>query len=169
MYRYLLSLIKIPDLSEDLVQDIFIRIWDARQRLEIKQQFRSYIFRVCHNQAIDMNREVASRQHLLDQLEYHYQVMPALESYSEQELQRYDTLVEEALGTLTPQRRKVYELCRKEKKSYEEVARELGISINTVKTHVSKTLSLLRSYIKDSLIRKNMSISLIALLLQKFF
>jgi RNA polymerase sigma factor (sigma-70 family) len=158
----MLTIVKVPDLAEDLVQDVFIKIWDVRSRLEIKQNFRSYLFRVCHNSAVDMNKQIASNHRLFNQLLYHYQLTPELEHYSQAQLLNYDALVEEALNSLSPQRRKVYEMCKKEKKSYEEVARELNISPHTVKAHVTQTLSLLRSYIS-----KNINIYILILLMQK--
>ena len=161
MYRYILTLVKVPELAEDLVQDVFIKTWDIRKRLEIKQNFRSYLFRICHNSAVDMNKQIASNSQLFNQLLYHYKAIPALEHYTREELLQYDALVEEALNSLSPQRRKIYELCKKEKKSYEEVARELNISPNTVKAHISQTLSLLRSYIS-----KHVHLSIIILLVK---
>jgi len=164
VYRYALALVKIPELAEDVVHDVFVKIWEIRHRLEIKQTFRSYLFRVCHNRAIDINKEIAANRNLVDQLLYHYRASHDSEGkYSQEELQRYDELVEEALNSLTPQRRKVYDMCKKEKKSYEEVARELEISPNTVKAHVSQTLALLRQYI-----RQHVNLSIVIIFLQKF-
>ena len=163
LYRYVLTLVKVPDLAEDLVQDVFIKIWDVRERLEIKQNFRNYLFRVGHNSAVDMNKQIASNRQLFNQLQYHYQAAPGLAHYSQEELLRYDALVEEALNSLSPQRRRIYELCKKEKKSYEEVARELAISPNTVKAHITQTLSFLRDYIA-----RHMNYSILLLLMQNF-
>lgn len=165
VYRYALTLVKIPEIAEDLVQDVFVKIWEVRQRLEIKQSFRSYLFRICHNRAIDINKEIASKHHLVNQLVHHYQAATDAElSFTQEDLQRYDELVEEALSTLTPQRRKVFDMCKKEKKSYEEVARELKISPNTVKAHVSQTLALLRKYV-----RQHGGLAVIFIFLQKNF
>ena len=161
IYRYILTLVKVPELAEDLVQDVFIKIWNVRERLEIRQNFRSYLFRVCHNSAVNMNKQIASNRRLFNQLLHHYPAIPESEYYSQEELLRYDSLVEEALNSLSQQRRKIYEMCRKEKKSYEEVARELGISRNTVKAHITQTLSLLRVYIS-----KHAKISFLILLIK---
>lgn len=164
VYGYGLTLVKVPEIAEDLVQDVFVKIWDVHHKLEIKQNFRSYLFRVCHNRAIDINKEIARKRHLLDQLIYHYQFLPEADPISAEELQRYDELVVEALDSLTPVRRMVYDLCKVEKKSYEEAARELGISPNTVKAHMSKILSLLRDYF-----RQHGKITIVLLLLEDFY
>ncbi len=162
MYRYILTLIKVPELAEDLVQDVFIKIWDVRERLDIKQNLRSYLFRIGHNSAIDMNKQVAVSRQLFDQLTLYYTAITAADEYSQGELLQYDALVEEALNSLSPQRRRIYELCKKEKKSYEEAAQELGISSHTVKAHMTQTLSLLRTYIKNRI-----NIPILILLIQK--
>ena len=161
-YRYILTLVKVPDLAEDLVQDVFIKIWDVRRRLEIRQNFRSYLFRVCHNSAVDLNKQIASNRQLFNQLISHYQSVTDIEPYSQEQLLRYDALVEQALNSLSPQRRRIYEMVRKEKKSYEEVANELSISPNTVKTHVAQTLAFLRNYIS-----RHVNLSLLILLVKK--
>lgn len=164
VYRYGLTIVKVPQQAEDLLQDTFIRLWDVRHRLEIKTGIRQYLLRICHNRAIDINKQVAVNRQLVDQLFNHYQDDSASLECSLVDLQRYDALVEEALSSLSPQRRRVYEMCKKEKKSYEEVARELQLSTNTVKAHMTQANALLREYI-----RKNARISILVLLLGKFF
>ena len=162
VYRYGLTIVKVPQQAEDLLQDTFIKLWDVRHRLEIKQGFRQYLLRICHNRGIDINKQMVVNRQLADLLLIHYQDANVSQERSREEWQRYDALVEEALNSLSPQRRKVYEMCKKEKKSYEEVARALNISTNTVKAHVTQALALLRDYIS-----KHAKISVFILLLQK--
>jgi RNA polymerase sigma-70 factor (family 1) len=163
VYRYGLTIVKIPQQAEDLLQDTFISLWDVRRRLEIKTGLRQYLLRICHNKAIDINKKVAANRQLVDQLFTYYQHETTSLEHSLPDLQRYDALVEEALNSLSPQRRKVYELCKKEKKTYEEVARELNLSVNTVKAHMTQAAALLREYIS-----KHGKIPILILLLQKF-
>ena len=163
LYSYILTIVKTAELAEDLVQDVFVKVWEARGRLEIRLNFRSYLFRMAHNGAIDMLKQIAASRKLFDQLLHHYQVLPDPEQQSPQELLQLDSLLEAALNSLSPQRRRIYELCKKEKKSYEEVARELNISVNTVKAHITQTLSFLRNYVVN---RDNLPI--LILLVKKF-
>lgn len=162
VYRYLLVLVKVSEIAEDLTHEVFLKIWDVRAQLKIERSFKSYLLRVSHNKAIDMHRKTAAEGTFMDQLLHHYKATSTVEYFSQAELKRFDTLVEEALDSLTPQRRKIYEMSRKEKKSYEEIAQELNISRNTVKAHISQTLSILRDFILE-----RASFSLILLFIKK--
>lgn len=149
VYAYAMSLVKFPDVAEDLIQDVFVRIWDARHKIAIKKDFRPYLFRVCHNRAYDVHLEMAKVQKLKERLVNHYQAAtdPA-DPFAGQD-SPYAQLLEQALATLSPRRRRIYEMCKREGKSYEEVAKELGISVNTVRNHMVLAIALLRSYLQQ--------------------
>jgi len=149
VYRYLITLVKIPELTEDMVQEVFIKIWEIRKKLEIKTNFRSYLFRISHNKAADTIKKIATDRNLKTQLLHHYQDFFEAEPRSAEELRRMDDLVDLAFESLSPQRRKVYELCKKKGLSYREAAAELQISPNTVKEHMAKALATLRDFLQD--------------------
>lgn len=148
-YRYLISLLNVPEFAEDLAHEVFIKVWDIREKLEIKESFKGYLFRICHNKAADLVKKIAKERRLTDRLVHHYQGFSEAEHHTLEELERYDALVEEALNSLSPARRRVYELCKQQGKSYLEVAEILQISPNTVKEHMSQALSSLRNFIKN--------------------
>src|SRR5687768_2931624 len=146
IYRYLVSLVKVPEIAEDLVHEIFLKLWDIRQKLEIKQNFKGYLFWMCHNKAVDTTKKIAGERMLKDELLFHYyQNLFNVENQTPEQ-QQYDDLIEEALNSLSPQRRKVFELCKRQGKSYQQVADELQISIHTVKEHMSYALAALRDF-----------------------
>lgn len=149
VYGYLLSLVKSTVMAEDLVNEIFLKLWEIREKLEIKTNFSAYLFRICHNQAADATKKIAGERLLRAELLRHYQEFSSVEQWSPKELYQYDALAEQALDSLSPQSRKVYELCRREGKSYREVAEELHISPYTVKEHMSKALTTLRSFLRE--------------------
>ena len=164
VYRYLISLVKVPEIAEDLVHEIFLKLWDIRQKLEIKENFKGYLFWMCHNKAADTTKKIAGERILKDQLLHHYQTLSTVETHTLEQLQRYDNLIEEALNSLSPQRRKVYELCKKQGKSYQEAANELQISTHTVKEHMSYALSALRDFL-----RQNGELSLACIVMAQLF
>ena len=98
---------------------------------------------------IDETRKTAQDRNLKAALIYKYQELSTAQTESLHTLKHYDKLVEEALDTLSPQRRKVYELCRLQGKSYKEAAAELNISTNTVKEHLTKGMAALRFFLRN--------------------
>ncbi|WP_212006721.1 RNA polymerase sigma factor [Chitinophaga sp. HK235] len=149
IFKYAIVLVKIPEIAKDLVQDVFIKIWEAREKIEVEKSFRSYLFRVCHNRAYDIQKEIAQNRSLREQLINYYEPVIEPEALSQESDTPYGHLMKQALNSLTPQRRRIYEMCKNDKKSYEEVARELNISPNTVKNHMANTLSFLRDYLRQ--------------------
>jgi RNA polymerase sigma-70 factor (family 1) len=149
IYRYLIGMVKMEEQAEDLVHEVFLKLWESREKLSIKGAFTPYLFRVCHNKAIDAIRKIAYDRKLRAGLLKAYENWVAAPQHSPEELHRFDNLVEESLDALSPQRRKVYELCRINGKTYNEAASEMGISPNTVKDHMSKALSTLRQIVQN--------------------
>jgi RNA polymerase sigma factor (sigma-70 family) len=139
----------VPEMAEDLTHEVFLKIWEVRHQLHIERSFKSYLFRVSHNKAVDMHRKIAADNRLMDQLAQHYNASALEDLFSQEDLQQFNALLEQALVSLSPQRRKIYEMSKKEKKSYEQIAQELNISKNTVKAHISQTLALLKEFILE--------------------
>jgi len=149
VYNYILDWIKIREMTEDIVHEVFLKLWEIRGKLEIQKSFSGYLFRVCHNHMVNTTKKIAKERNLRDQLLDQYKLLPLEEQVSLEQLQKFDNLVEEALDSLPPVRRRVYELCRMQKKSYQEIADELNISQNTVRDHMSKALATLRLFLKE--------------------
>lgn len=149
VYGYLLMQVKMPQHAQELLYEIFIKIWEIRSTLELTSSFAAYLFRVCHNKAVDFSRKKATDRRFRKELMSRYRELTDHPATSQNELRRIDRLVEEALGALTPQRRAVFERCRKQGKSYQQAAIELGISPNTVKEHMAKALASLRGFMQE--------------------
>ncbi len=163
VYGYVLSLVKHSEIAEDLVHETFLKLWEIRGSLEIKVSFSAYLFRICHNKAADAVKKIAGERLLRAELQQHYQNFFMEEQRSPDVLYQYDALAEQALDSLSPQSRRVYELCRREGKTYREVAEALHISPYTVKEHMTRALQTLRSFL-----RKKGEIVVILILLEFF-
>lgn len=149
VYAYLAGFVKDTALAEDLTHEVFIKVWDIRGRLQLHSSFSSYLFRICHNKAINALQKIAVDNRLRYGVLYHLQTLSALHTQDAAALKEYDQLLEDALDTLPPQRRKVFLLCREEGKTYDETAAELGISRNTVKEHMVKAQKALRTFLGE--------------------
>lgn len=149
VYRYMLTMVKVPEQAEDLTHGLFLKLWEQGGRWQLREgNFQKYFFRAAYNMGVNGLRDMVREREGRDGLFHFYQYYSEA-YYSPQELERFDRLADEALAQLPPQGRRVFELCRKEGKSYKEVADLLGISPNTVREHMVRSLAVLRDFVKS--------------------
>ena len=154
LYKYCLSIVCNKDCAEEIVQDVFMKIWIKRTSLNVEMSFKSYLFTITRNKCIKFLKKAANNERLREEIFYKSQKFskPADTFLREHEM---ELLKKEALDKLTPRRRLIFEMSRNEDKSYKAIADELGISINTVRNQMSKSLEILRIVIlknKDSIL-----------------
>lgn len=149
VYAYLLGFLKDTTLAEELTHEVFIKIWNIRGQVQLHTSFSSYLFRICHNKAINALEKIAADNKLRKRVLDHLQTLSSYHIQDPVALKEYDQLLENALEILPPQRRKVFQLCREEGKTYDETAAQLGISRNTVKEHMVKAQKALRSFLDE--------------------
>jgi RNA polymerase sigma-70 factor (family 1) len=145
LYGNLLKLVKSPEAAEELLQDIFILVWEKRHTIEIHTSFRSYLFRIGENKVYDFFRKLR-----LDKNMYAYIKATASAQYTHIEegllTQENARLLQAAVETLPPQRRQVFELCKIQGKSYQEASGLLGISVSTINDHIVKATRSIRQF-----------------------
>src|SRR5689334_20927317 len=73
IYHYQLAFVKIPSISEDLTQEVFMKIWEARQRLHVHSSVASYIYRISRNTTIDFMKKIAADRELRNEIILHSQ------------------------------------------------------------------------------------------------
>ena len=139
-------LVKSEDIAEELLQDVFVKVWDKRDLLDPEKSFRSYLFRIAENLVYDFFRKAARDK----KLEAHIMSV-ATELYSHIEETLYTkestSILNRAVEQLPPQRRRVFTLCKIEGRSYEEVSQLLGISTSTINDHIVKATRSVREYL----------------------
>lgn len=149
--RYACSIVNDANDAEDIVQKVFYKLWDQHKELDIRTSVKSYLYRIVHNESLNLVQQRTTRAELNmtvvrwgdDQTDDVNQVLDA------GELQK---AIDKAIHTLAPQCRKVFEMSRIEQLSYSEIAGQLQISTNTVENHISKALKHLRVELKDFLV-----------------
>jgi len=145
VYNWALKFVKIPAIAEDIVQDVFLKIWVIRERLNPQLSFPAFIYRICRNRVFSDLKKIAVNERLtLNVIE---QFRSLKESPADLAIwNQYEVLLESAIRKLPKQRQKVFKLCRQEGKTYDEVALELCISKNTVKEHMVMSVKNIREY-----------------------
>lgn len=150
MYANFLRMVKDEALAEEMVQDIFSRIWQKRETIQIEHDFAAYLYRTGANMVYDFYRKMQRDKALYAQ----FKAM-AVENYTHIEEALHhkenEAVLQKALDTLSPQQKKVYQLCRLEGHSYREVALLLKISPLTVKEYMVNANRSLRAYLFNHL------------------
>jgi len=128
--------------AEDLVQDAFVALWGKRKTLQIKGSLKNYFFRAIRNNALKKaEREKSDMIHLSELL---------VELAEEEEQEYFDdeeiaVKIYQAIGELPTACRTVFNLAYRKNMTYQQIADQLSISKNTVKTHMGIAYSQLRN------------------------
>ena len=146
IFLFALRLTKSKSEAEEVVQEVFVRLWEKREKIKIEKSFNAYILTITKNLVLDGLKKAAYDKTIQQKI---YRNMRALQnttidSLIEKELTR---LHQEAVDRLSPQKKIVFKLSREEELSYEEIAKKLGISKNTVRNQMSDSLKSIREYL----------------------
>ncbi|MFZ6009450.1 MAG: RNA polymerase sigma-70 factor [Bacteroidota bacterium] len=141
------------DEAEEIVQEVFFRIWKNRKLLDETQSIKSYLFTAVKNNCFTSLEHKRVKDKYAELLAYVYR---SSEGYSHSheflvasELEKDFT---KALDQLPPECRRIFELSRFEGLKYHEIAQQLNISIKTVETQMSRALSKIRLQLRDYLV-----------------
>jgi len=142
VYCNALKITREVPVAEDVLQEVFITLWEKRQTIDAEKSLAGWLFILCYHKSINILRKKLRESLLSEKLQ-----QP--EEYSMEEEIRYGTqwkILENALSCLSPQRRRVFELCKLQGKTYEEAAMELRISKYTVKEYLSGAIASIKEY-----------------------
>lgn len=160
--RNLLRLVKCEELAEDILQNLFIKVWDIRASLDEQKSFRSYLFRISENMVMDYYRRSSIDKKIRERL-----VQSGTDIYSHIEESIFTKEDQEilyaAIEMLPPKRKEVFLLCKLDGKSYKEVSKLLGISHSTINDHLYKAHLFLKKHFKPE--SDNMSLLIVAAIL----
>jgi len=145
LYHYIFTITTSREMAEDTVHDVFLKIWNNREKLADINNMNAYLFRVCHNQAISGLRRMAKETLILSELRHEtIPFLPDADPASQREIR---ASIQQAVNKLSPQQRQVFLLSRRDGLKHRQIAEQLGVSINTVKTHLAQALRFLREEI----------------------
>ncbi len=157
MFHFALGLVKNKDISKDLIQEVFVNLWEKRSQVNLNLNFDNYVFTISYNSIRKFLRKKSIETRAIDHLLRNSpEIIDRVDS-----TMIYNELLElasKAIETLPPKRKTVYKLSKQEGMRIKEIASKLNISTRTAENHLAKALK----YLKEEL-------SVISLLSLLFF
>jgi RNA polymerase sigma-70 factor (family 1) len=140
------NMVKTTEGTQEIVQETFIRIWMSRDKLPGLHEPRAWMIRVATNECFTYFHKQASRRKIGQLLEEGFQ---AAANVGEDRLQVQETqlLIQRAVNTLPPQRKKIFQMSREQGLKSQEIAEELQCSNSYVKNTLSAALHQIRDYL----------------------
>lgn len=145
MASFVQRFVRSHDLAEELVQDVFLKLWSRREHLAEIETFRTYLFRAARNTALNYLRRAKLERRWREEQgtdDDPPTTFAADEGTAEQEVM---VAVQEAINRLPPRCREIFLLSRDGGLTYAEIARSLEISVKTVETQMGRALKSLRA------------------------
>ena len=143
--RFCNYILKDKGESENIIHDVFLKIWIKRSYVNPSLNFKSYLLTIIKNQVADYYKEERKNRFTQEKFrELAAECIRINNEFKEEQIEK----IKQEIGNLTERRREIIELNYKEGKSYKEIANQLNISSNTVKN----LLAISKKTIRDKLI-----------------
>ena len=138
--------------AEEIVQEVFLNIWDKKDRLKLDDEIKPYLFKSVQNLCFNFieHQKVVDNYYSVIEVVYNNK-KEDFDSYESVLFTEFQAKVDEAIDSLPEECRKIFKMSREDGLKYAEIADKLGLSVKTVETQMSRALSKLKTELKDYL------------------
>lgn len=147
---YATQILKNPLAAEEIVQELFVRLWERRKETEIESSLKNYLLRAVKNLCLNFIKHNQIKN------EYFQKILAENEPISSDDNFENQTelfqIIEKSISELPAKRREIFRLSRQEGLKYREIAEKMNISIKTVETQMGLAMKTLREKLRDFLI-----------------
>ncbi|MDR0793568.1 MAG: RNA polymerase sigma-70 factor [Chitinophagaceae bacterium] len=149
---YALSILHRQEIAEEIVSDVFVSIWLKKEELLLKDNLQAYLFKAVHHKCIDYLRSLKTikKQKTVALYSLLEEDILAEPNFIVEEIfsKNLEQTLQQAIEKLPPKRKEVFLLSRRENLSYQQIANKLSLSVNSVKTQISRSVDFLRNEVK---------------------
>lgn len=140
--------LKSNETAEELAMDVFFNLWQKRKEITINGKFSNYLFRSTKNAVINHLQKKPIIYVPVESL-HNEETLTGTEADQALHYKETEQIYKTALTKISPQRQKIFRLSREENLTYSEIAKETGLSVNTVKNYITAALTDLREQMND--------------------
>jgi RNA polymerase sigma-70 factor (family 1) len=147
LFNYLFDIVKSREVAEEMVTDVFLKIWFGRELVPEIQHIDAFLFKIAYHKALKFLRTASRRQDIQKLITYEMETATWNEAEERLTREEYRQLLMDAIAQLTPQRQLVYRLSREDGMTHEQIAAALDLSPNTIKNHITESTKFIRSFL----------------------
>lgn len=148
LYSFSLKYLKSTLESEELVQSVFLKVWENQKNLKKEASFKSYLFTIAYNEICNLFRRRKYQQRFIDKTKDE-KTEASVEAEEQLDYQFVLEQVDRIIAKLPEKQRLIFIKSRQENKSTKEIAAELGLSPGTVDNYLSESLKFIRTNLND--------------------
>jgi RNA polymerase sigma-70 factor (family 1) len=146
LYHYIFLFTKSKEETEEILQEIFIKIWENREKLPEVDSLKNYLFRFAKNKLLDKIRHMQIRHRVLSEIKRTNHISETTTS-DQCAYREYYNVVQQAIEKLPPKRKLIFRLNIENGLSQDEIARQLNISKSVVKKQIYRASLFVREYL----------------------
>jgi RNA polymerase sigma-70 factor (ECF subfamily) len=149
LVMYALRLVQKMEIAEEIVQNVFFKLWERREKIDTTDNIQGYLYRAVYNESMSHLREEKKNQEIYVELT---EVISPLEEFNDL-VHRAEVMdkIKESIANLPEKTREVFEMSRYEMLTYAQISEKLNITIKGVEFHMTKAIRQLREELKDFL------------------
>ncbi|MBK5720900.1 RNA polymerase sigma-70 factor [Dysgonomonas sp. Marseille-P4677] len=146
LYHYCFHFLKSEEDTNDVIQEIFIRLWEIRNFINPELSFSAFIYTMARNRILNYLRDCNVELQVKKAVYAKASLIKEEGVEAELIFSEYQQIFIDAIDKLPHQRKKIFNMSRKENLSHKEIAEQLGISVHTVQEHISESLRFIKTY-----------------------
>lgn len=152
LFGFVFSIIKQELDAEGIVQEVFIKIWESRHKIENYSTFDSFLFSIAHNITISLLRKRLNEKKYLEHLRSIQVEISSTDIIEDIHFKEIKGKFDHLINRLSPRQKEIYLLSREDGLTHKEIAEKLGISKNTVEIHMSRAIKFIKNNIDNTLL-----------------
>ena len=140
------SYLREESISEDIVQNIFIYLWEKKGSLNLKNSVKAYLYTASKNKSLNYLRNIKTQNRITEE---HFSQSDITTGSTDQylEFEELKSIINQAIGRLPARCKKIYQLSRDREMTNKEIASELGISVKTVENQITIALKKIKDFL----------------------
>lgn len=148
LYHFSKAFLKFDDGIDDILQEVFLKIWKNRKNIKTSHSFNAYIFTITQNLLLNELRSRLNNQKFKDKL-LNASIADEYRSFEKVEYDELKRKIDELIEELPPKQKDIFKLSRTEGLSHKEIAEKLDITTKTVEYHISQSIRFLKEKLRS--------------------